>query len=69
MPPSVLFDTFENEAINNMEERIGNFKVSSFNSGYNRKVGFNSGYNKKIEKELQVNDDATDSANIIACYS
>ena len=52
-----------------MEERIGNFKVSSFNSGYNRKVGFNSGYNKKIEKELQVNDDAMDSANIIACYS
>ena len=52
-----------------MEERIGNYKVSSFNSGYNRKIGFNSGYNKKIEKELQVNDDATDSANIIACYS
>ena len=54
-----------------MEERIDKFKVSSFNSGYNRKIGFNSGYNKKIEHELQVNEDAdaTDSANIIACYS
>ena len=53
-PPRVIqFNTIENEVVGDMEDRISNYKVSSFNSGYNRKIGFNSGYNKRIEKEIE----------------
>ena len=53
-PPRIIqFNTIENEVVGEMEDRISNYKVSSFNSGYNRKIGFNSGYNKRIEKEIE----------------
>ena len=69
-PPRIIkFDTIENEVVGEMEDRISNYKVSSFNSGYNRKIGFNCGYNKRIEKEIEINDKLSDGTNIIACYS
>ena len=69
-PPQIVqFNTIENEYVGDMEDRISNYEVSSFNCGYNRKIGFNSGYNKRIEKEIEMNDAISDGATIIACYS
>ena len=49
----VSFDTIEKDVMEDMESRISHYKVSSFNSGYNRKIGFNCGYNKRIEHEVK----------------